>query len=172
MAIKKAGSVYHTAGLFLRVRPAHSPSGAGRRRRRRRYNRLVTLGLEQQIINVCGAQPGVVAVYLFGSVARGTDRPSSDVDVAVLFEKTPEARLDGPRLTLEGDLERALGRRVDLVVLNDAPADLRIRVMRDQHLLLDRDRSSRIRFEVQTRNEAFDLAPILAAYRSPRTRQS
>lgn len=139
---------------------------------RGRYNPPVAQGIEQQIVDVCGAQPGVVAVYLFGSVARGTDGPSSDVDVAVLFEEPPPARLGGPRLVLEGELERALGRRVDLIVLNQAPADLGIRVLRDGHLLLERDRSRRIAFEVRTRNEAFDLAPMLATYRAPRTRAS
>ena len=55
-------------------------------------------------------------------------------------------------------------------VLNDAPVDLRARVLRDGRLILDHDRSARIAFEVRTRNEAFDLAPILAAYRTPRRR--
>ena len=137
-----------------------------------RYTPPVAQEIERQVVQMCGAQPGIVAVYLFGSVARGTDRPSSDVDVAVLFEQPPPARLDGPRLELEGELERVLGRRVDLVVLNQAPADLRVRVLRDGHLLLERDRSRRIAFEVRTRNEAFDLAPMLAAYRAPRMRAS
>ena len=127
--------------------------------------------IARQIVDTCEAQPGIVAVYLFGSVARGTARPDSDVDVAVLFDRTPAPGLGGPRFSLEGDLERALGRRVDLVLLNDAPVDLRTRVLRDGVLLLDRDRSIRIAFEVRTRNEAFDLAPILAAYRAPRGRE-
>jgi predicted nucleotidyltransferase len=110
----------------------------------------------------------VVAVYLFGSTARGSAGPQSDVDVAVLFDRTPPARLNGPRFELEGDLERAIGRPVDLVVLNDAPVDLRARVLRDGRLLVERDRGARIVFEVRTRNEAFDLEPILAAYRAPR----
>jgi uncharacterized protein len=122
----------------------------------------------QRIVDTCSAQPGVVAVYVFGSVARETASPDSDVDVAVLFDRIPARTLAGPRFTLEGDLERALERRVDLAVLNDAPVDLRTRVLRDGRLILDRDRSARIAFEVRTRNEAFDLAPILAAYRAPR----
>jgi predicted nucleotidyltransferase len=76
--------------------------------------------LEQRIVDVCGAHPGIVAVYLFGSTARGLAGPESDVDVAVLFDRTPPLRLTGPRFDLEGDLERALGGPVDLVVLNDA----------------------------------------------------
>ena len=33
--------------------------------------------------------PGLVAAYLFGSVARGEAGPGSDVDVAVLLEQAP-----------------------------------------------------------------------------------
>jgi hypothetical protein len=38
-------------------------------------------------------------------------------------------------------------------------------VVRAQRLLVDRNRSLRIRFEVATRNESFDLEPVLQAYR-------
>jgi predicted nucleotidyltransferase len=124
--------------------------------------------IDRIVTEVCGSQPGVAAVYLFGSVARGAAGPGSDVDVAVLFSRNPPALLAGPRFALEGDLERALGRPVDLVVLNVAPVDLRTRVLRDGRILIDRDRSARIAFEVRTRNEAFDLQPILAEYRAPR----
>ena len=67
---------------------------------------------------------GAIAVYLFGSVARGDATAASDVDVAVLFDQAPEPALDGAVLTLEGEIERHLGRPVDLVSLNGAPADL------------------------------------------------
>jgi hypothetical protein len=52
--------------------------------------------------------------------------------------------------------------------LNDAPVDLSIRVLRHGRLIVDRNRSARIAFEVRTRNEAFDLEPVLARYRSAR----
>ena len=110
----------------------------------------------------------VAAVYLFGSTARDEARPDSDVDVAVLFNEAPPATLRSPRFSLEGELERALGRRVDVVTLNDAPVDLRIRVLREGHLLVDRTPSARIAFEVRTRNEAFDFEPILTRYRAAR----
>jgi predicted nucleotidyltransferase len=111
---------------------------------------------------------GVVAVYLFGSVAAGTDTPSSDVDLGVLYATPPAPALDAGPLDLDAELERRIGRRVHLVVLNDAPPDLRIRVLRAQRLVLDRDPAARIRFEVATRNEFFDLEPVLLAYRAPR----
>lgn len=137
----------------------------------RHYNSAVDASLEQRIADVFRDHQDIVAVYLFGSTARGTAGADSDVDVAVLFDASPPRALDGPRLSLEGGLERALGRRVDLIVLNDAPVDLRIRVLRDGRVLTEQNRSARIAFEVQARNEAFDLAPVLSQYRTARDRR-
>jgi uncharacterized protein YutE (UPF0331/DUF86 family)/predicted nucleotidyltransferase len=128
----------------------------------------VSGSLEQRVVMACEAQPDLVAAYLFASAARGTSRPESDIDVAVLFAHAPAKRLNSPRFEIEGELERVLGRPVDLVVMNDAPADLSIRVLRDGRLLLDRNPSARIAFEVRTRNEAFDLESVLTRYRAPR----
>jgi len=107
----------------------------------------------------------VVAAYLFGSVARGAARPDSDVDVAVLHRGRADGSLASTPLRLEERLERVLGRTVQVVSLNSAPADFVHRVLRDGAFLLDRDPSFRIRFEVGRRNEYFDLLPILRRYR-------
>jgi predicted nucleotidyltransferase len=108
---------------------------------------------------------GIAAAYLFGSVAKGTEKARSDVDVAVLYSGDPPPGLAGIGVRLAGDLELLLGRAVDVVVLDRAPVDLVHRVLRDGHLLLDRDRSRRIAFEVRARNEYFDLLPHLRRYR-------
>ncbi len=133
-----------------------------------RYNPAVDASLEQRIADVFSPRSDVMAVYLFGSTARGTARVGSDIDVAVLFDSPPPRALGGPRMVIEGELEQALGRPVDLVVLNNAPVDLRARVLRDGRLLVERDPSARIVFEVRTRNEAFDLEPALTRYRGSR----
>lgn len=112
--------------------------------------------------------PEVAAAYLFGSVARGRSRATSDVDVGVLLTRPPAATLADLPLDLETDLERRLGVPVQVVVLNRAPADLVHRVLRDGKLLVDRDPSARIAFEVRARNEFFDLKPVLDQYRSAR----
>ena len=108
---------------------------------------------------------GAVAVYLFGSVARGESGPGSDIDVGVLFATDPPATLGAPQFALEAAMERRLGSPVQVVALNRAAADLVHRVLRDGRLVLDRDRAARIRFEVRSRNEYFDLAPIRRLYR-------
>jgi len=111
---------------------------------------------------------GIAAVYLFGSVARGTSRDDSDVDLAVLFDAAPPRTLAGMPFELEDQLRKLLGRDVQVVVLNRAPPDLVHRVLRDGILVLDRDPAARIRFEVKLRNEYFDLLPHLQRYRRSR----
>lgn len=108
----------------------------------------------------------VKAAWVFGSVARGVDRPDSDVDIAVFFDRRqrPET-LDDLPLGLEADLASEVHREVQVVVVDWAPVDLVHRVLRDGLLLIDRDRSARIRFEVDARNRYFDLLPVLRRYR-------
>jgi len=108
---------------------------------------------------------GPVAVYLFGSEARGTAGAASDVDIAVLYETPPPRTLDGLQIPLKGDLEALLNRYVDLVVLNHASLDLSHRVFRDGVVLVDRDRMFRLAFEVKRRNEYLDFFPVLQLYR-------
>ncbi len=122
--------------------------------------------IESELRSFFASNPGdAVAVYLYGSVARGTARKGSDVDVGVLLENDPPRTLRGMKLDLEADLESLLEVPVQLVVLNRAPPDLIHRILRDGKLVLDRDRSMRIRFEVKARNEFFDLQPVLRRYR-------
>ncbi len=115
------------------------------------------------------AGPDLVAAYLYGSVARDTATASSDIDIGILLQTTPPGRLQDLRSALESLLEKTLGRRVQVVILNLAPADLVHRVLRDGKVLVDRDRGARIRFEVRTRNEYFDLMPTLNRYRRRET---
>jgi uncharacterized protein len=122
--------------------------------------------IERKLRQVLREAPGdLVAAYLFGSVARGTARPDSDVDLAVLFASTPASTLAAQPFAMEDDLRAQLGRDVQVVVLNVAPADLAFRVLRDGRLVLDRDPTARARFEVRTRNEYFDIKPFLDRYR-------
>ena len=111
------------------------------------------------------APADVVAVYLFGSQARGEASATSDVDLGLLLARSPRPTLRGVARDIEDAVERRLRRTTQVVVLNTAPADLVHRVLRDGIVLLDRDRAARIRFEVQSRNEYFDLEPIRRLYR-------
>jgi len=107
----------------------------------------------------------VEAAYLFGSQARGTARAKSDVDVAVIFHAALN-RLERAerRLDLMAALETALGRRVDVVDLESAGCVLAHQVLRDRHLLLDRNPRRRVEVEVQKRRAYLDSAHRRRAY--------
>jgi predicted nucleotidyltransferase len=107
----------------------------------------------------------VAAVYLFGSQARGDASEDSDVDVAILLNDWAVAGPLGIAASLADELTEKLGRKVDLLVLNEASCDLAIRVLREGRLICDVDRNARIAFEVRTRFEYWDLEPYLLRYR-------
>ncbi|HET7541507.1 MAG TPA: nucleotidyltransferase domain-containing protein [Polyangiaceae bacterium] len=110
-------------------------------------------------------RPGIAAVYLFGSVAKGSAKPASDVDVAVLYQTAPPATFSAQPFGEQAELTERLARPVQLIVLNGAPVDLVHRVLRDGILVSEPDKSRRIAFEVRSRNQYFDLLPMLREYR-------
>lgn len=106
--------------------------------------------------------PDVAAAYLFGSYARGTERQGSDIDIAVLFYNLEEklVRFDR-RLEMIMDLERIVGKKVDLVDIEEAPVLLRHHILKEGILLVDKEPRYRISFEVKSRRTYFDLRPLL-----------
>lgn len=107
------------------------------------------------------ADAGMLAAYLFGSQAAGTQRPDSDVDVAVLAGRET-GLLEEQRLVVR--LAGALGvPEVDLVVLDRATLELRGRVVQEGRLVFSADEAARVAFEVRTRSEYFDFRPVLQA---------
>jgi predicted nucleotidyltransferase len=82
------------------------------------YNGAVPArGTEEALRELLAAEPpGILAAYLFGSVARGTAHARRDVDVAVLHADTPAATLEGLPLDLEDRIRRRLGRPAQVVV--------------------------------------------------------
>jgi hypothetical protein len=99
---------------------------------------------EQQLGDVLARAPSVKAAWLFGSVAEGRDGPLSDLDVAVLG--CAELSFD-ERAQLAADLERAAGRRCDVVVVEHASPVLGMEIVRSGRRLFCRDEEAADRWE-------------------------
>ena len=82
-----------------------------------------------------GSLPELRLAVLFGSAARGQARTGSDVDLGILLD--PDTREARNKALLE--LDRAAGREVDAVFLNEAPPLLRFEISRDGVLILERE---------------------------------
>ena len=115
--------------------------------------------LRAKLLVALERHPGVLVAYLFGSTARGTARPLSDVDVAVLLADGVDPLHE--RLTLMAEIASAIGSdEVDVVVLNDAPVALAYRVLRDGILLRSTDDLARIRHRVTVVDRYLDMEPF------------
>lgn len=105
------------------------------------------------------AEPAVGYALLFGSRARGTEHPGSDADVAVGL--TAGAARDVQTLgRLAARLESAAGRRVDLVLLDEAPAPLAYRIFRDGGVLVERDRAALVARKARAILDYLDFKPV------------
>jgi len=109
----------------------------------------------------------VIAAYAYGSVVRERLTPFSDIDVALVLR---ESRSSYDRLMLELSVQEALEAATglspfDVRVINEAPLDVRGRIVQEGILLYERDRHDRVSFEVRVRKLYFDFAPAAYALR-------
>lgn len=120
------------------------------------------VSIAKAVGQVLATRPGVLAGYIFGSVATERARPTSDVDVAVLV--TPTVIRKDPasyRLDLMADLGAALRTfHVDVVLLNTAPSALAHNIISQGKLVSERSRVDRVRFHVRTLNRFLDTQPL------------
>ena len=81
----------------------------------------LALDIDQERLAALCRRYHVAKLELFGSRAKGTARPDSDVDLLVTFE--PDAVIGFEFVTFAEELESVFGRRVDLLVRDDAEHD-------------------------------------------------
>jgi predicted nucleotidyltransferase len=72
----------------------------------------------------------VKALYLFGSVLHGEDKPGSDVDILVEFQPEASVGLFG-LARLQRRLSEILGRSVDLTTPNSLHSALKERIIKE-----------------------------------------
>lgn len=129
-------------------------------RRRQEAGRILAR-LREDLPFILARYPVDVA-YVYGSVARGTMTPFSDVDIALVLRK-PLPSYD--RLMLELAVQGAIEETMefspmDVRAINEAPLTVKGRIIQEGVLLYERDRVHRIAFEVETRKRYFDFAPV------------
>ena len=90
------------------------------------------------------ALPGLVAVYLYGSMAAGNANDGSDCDLAVLAEVAVDR---GLMWDLRGRLAESLACEVDLVDLRSVPTVLAIQVVSRGIVVLGTESRARGAFE-------------------------
>lgn len=114
---------------------------------------------EEALRRTLAADSRIAFALLFGSAARGTETPFSDVDIAIGL--TPGTVLSAYDVGgIVAALETAVERDVDLVILDEAPSPLAYRVFRDGRLLVEKDRAARVDRQTRAIVEYLDFKPI------------
>lgn len=103
--------------------------------------------------------PRVDYALLFGSSARGSAHPGSDLDVAVGMGS--RARLEPRDIgDLVSRLEHAAGRPVDVLLLEEAPPAVAYRVFRDGRVLVEKDHRALVARKTRAILEYVDFRPL------------
>ena len=99
----------------------------------------------------------VVFAYLFGSLARGARKPTSDVDIAVYLDSS--ANYGELKFELLTDLSHLLNTdQIDLVILNNASLSLVMNILKSKKCLADKKPFERHAFESLTMRKYFDFS--------------
>ena len=99
----------------------------------------------------------ILLVFLFGSFASRRIRPSSDVDIGILYKTIPD--IDAIN-AVTAELSSVLQREVDLVVLNQASPILKMQILKKGILLYAVGRKYFSQFFTDTVNQYDDLKRI------------
>lgn len=108
--------------------------------------------LLSQLSRLAATESNIVALWLYGSRARGVATQSSDYDLAVLFAGSPpdetERRLQPELLAI--DWQQALaGTELSVINIMQVPLPLAISVLQDNCLLYCADHSLRLHAEAR-----------------------
>ena len=116
-----------------------------------------------EVIDDLSRNKNVAALYVFGSASTGNLKPLSDLDFAVLLTTSlPKKQRFDVLLSLLGNLNQAFKTdEIDLVLLNDVPARIAYRIIKEGRLLLCPYEKELIDFSEDTVRQYLDFGFFL-----------
>lgn len=120
--------------------------------------------IKQQLKEVLKKDENTLFAFLFGSLVRGDDIESSDIDVGI-YLKDDSRDLFEEKLRLTNLLSKELTKTVDVVILNEASILLKFEMYTDSELIVDKDSNKRVGFLLKAFNKFQDYKYYLDYYR-------
>jgi len=118
----------------------------------------------EPIQRVIAGHPSIALVYLFGSQVQGNVGPLSDIDIALLLDKSDDK--DAIQTDLTASVASAAGQeRVDAVFMNKAPVELAYAIIAYGKLIYERAAHVRVEYEAKIMSLYSDYLPVLRAQR-------
>ena len=121
-----------------------------------------------------GMKKGLIAVYLFGSLAKGAGGTKSDIDLAFVFDekfyKEDPFRVLQETELLSAGVSKITRKPVDAVVLNGSSLSFAYRAVREGVCIYERGVAERILYEVALENKYRDFIPFINELREKKRR--
>ena len=103
-----------------------------------------------KIIETIKVHPNVIAIYLFGSHAKGEATPLSDIDIAVIMENpTPES---------EAEIGSLASPQIDVVLFHRLPLHIKHEVFKYGREIFVRDEEKLLEVKLEVMREYLDTA--------------
>jgi uncharacterized protein len=74
---------------------------------------------------------GATSLYMFGSRARGDNRPDSDLDLFIDFDAERQVPLASRLIEFERDIQKTIGINVEIATRHDFHAYVQKRIVQD-----------------------------------------
>ena len=116
-----------------------------------------------------------IAIYLFGSFAKGTERGKSDIDLAFVFndkfyKEDPFRSLQKAEL-FSMEITRKLHKSVDVIILNSTSLSFAYHALRKGVCLYENNTVDRILYEVAMHNKYQDFMPFIKELRDSKRKK-
>ncbi len=128
----------------------------------------IILNKSPVINSIFGARSSILAVYLFGSTARGKEGPLSDVDFAILYypevKYSKEAFKDELRMADEIETilrKKGIKQNVEILTLNNMNILLRHKVIGEGIRIYCRDKNAAAKYEANVISYYCDFKPTI-----------
>jgi hypothetical protein len=93
-------------------------------------------GIKEKLAEIC-QRNDIVFMAVFGSFARGEQKKTSDIDIAIEFSKNKEKSLLD-LVHVENELSRVLRRKVDLGVFSSLSPYIAENVQKEMHIVYEK----------------------------------
>ena len=114
-----------------------------------------------EIKKIFSDENNILLAYIFGSQLRGKTGPLSDCDFAVFLSQEPSFQF---KYKLKNKLVNVLNTgQVDFIILNDAPIELKYKVIATGKIIFQKNSAAKVEFEADTLSRYFDYLPVLRA---------
>jgi predicted nucleotidyltransferase len=117
--------------------------------------------LSETITGFCAGRPEIVACYLFGSYAKGKERPGSDVDVAFLLDASvPRKTYSDLRMSYYLALSELLRLDIHPLIMNDVGEVVLEQIFRKGIAIFGGDSLECVRFRMTQSANIAEFLPL------------